>query len=475
MSGGPLELRALVAVVAASLAFTALAASVYRRDAGRRRAWFVVLAPLLALAPWWPALGALRWQLGLHGPIPAFLAQPLPWLAAVLWWSIAAVLLLRLGIVVGRERRRLNALPDHPDRTLHDQCRRLAQEVGLRGPVFVRVGPMPCASSLAGQTVVLPATICNWSRDARAAVLTHEITHLARRDDRQMLLMRCLIDWYWWMPWLRGLYRRYVEAMEESCDDRASRLMPGRCRYVGGLVEAARRLTRADTAAGHADVRWQSSPALLGRSHLGVRAARLLERPRPTLRCGDGRGWLALVLLPFVLAITVQPVAAPSAWPADAHPVRFASDDAGAASAETGSRPRITTLTFARLSPHGAWQAVPPSARRPAPVFPIDALARGVGGTITVEQRLDWSPAGLRPASAPRIVSREGARPLADAVQRALDRPPPERAALLHPATAGYRFGLAALRPGAQLELRTLYRFDPGSGPISHATKGVPP
>ncbi|HEX7038353.1 MAG TPA: M56 family metallopeptidase [Pseudomonadales bacterium] len=456
-------------MVAASLALTVLAASLFRRDPGRRRTWLALLAPLLALAPWWPTIGPLTWPLGLSAPAAALLAEPLPWLAAILWWGVAAALIARLGFVVQRERHRLETLPAHPDAGLVADCRALARQLGLSRPVAVRLGAAPCASTLAGLTVVLPGTLGRWSAEARAAVLAHELAHLAQRNDRQMLLVRMLVDWYWWMPWLRGLYRRYVEAMEESCDDRASRLLPSRSDYVRGLVDAARRLTAADAAGAPAGT---TLTALLGHSHLGARAARLIERPRPTLRTGDGRGWLAAVLLPFVLATTMEPVTAARPWPADARPLRSVppATDTG----EHASSPRVTSSTSVRLLPGGTWRPVPDSARGPRPVYPIDALAHGLGGTVIVEQRFEQTPAGLVARAAPQIVSRDGPRPLARAVARALARPSPELAAGLRGVVAGSRFDAAGLRPGAHVQLRTVYRFVPGRDAHPPAGKEVP-
>src|SRR5690606_4391049 len=212
-------------------------------------------------------------------------------------------------------------------------------------------------------------------------------------------------------------------------------------------VDAARRLT-GDNAGGRPASATLAS--LLGHSHLRARTARLLERPLPTLRTGDGRGWLVAVLLPFVLVMTMEPVAAPRPWPSDARPLISAPP--GADSGEHATAAQVTSSTFVRLLPAGTWRHVPDSPRGPRPVYPAGALTHGLGGTVTVEQRFEQTPAGLVAVAPPQIVARDGPRPLARAVARALARPSPELAAGLRGLGPGPHFDAAGLRPGALVQ-----------------------
>jgi beta-lactamase regulating signal transducer with metallopeptidase domain len=458
---GPLELRVLLLLVCASAAFTALSPLIYRRDPGRRKLFLAALMVVLLVTPWWSAAGLWTWSLGLKDVSLGGLAQPVPWLLVAAWWLLGAVLVVRTILQVGRGRRALDALPRLEDPDIASECRRIANTLGVARPVVVRAGPSPCASSLGGLVLVLPPAARGWSTATRSAVLCHELAHLRRRDDRLMLLVRLLTDWYWWMPWLKGLQRRYVEAMEESCDDLASRLLPCRDDYVAGLMRAARSVTAGSAGDVAPDPRWPAWVSLLGHSHLAIRVQRLLVVPRPTLDHADGRWALLWATLAFVIVLTAQPSTIPAVLPSSARlfPLTPIEAEAPAAGAPSYQRPRIVIASFVQEPRSGAWRPLPASAHDPLPVYPAHALAQGLEGEVTVEFQVRPGHSRVIRTAPAAISSSDPSGVLAAAVTRAFE----------HARGTGFGAGLRAVSvynndltsppPGSSLRLRKTYRF----------------
>lgn len=406
-----IDLRAVAVLVSASICFTALSPAIYRRDPGRRKLFLVGLAAVLLVAPWWSAAGLWTWPVGVEKPA-GWLAQPLPRALAVLWWTVALIGATRSLARIAAGRRRLAALPALAEPGLERELHAIARSLGLTRSVSLRRGPTPCASTLGRPLLVLPPAAEHWDAATRRAVLGHELAHIRRNDDRWLLLVRLLIDWYWWMPWLKRLQRRYVEAMEESCDDAASHLIGDRTHYVEGLVAAVRSLP-----AGTRD--WDGWVALLGHSHLTARAERLLTRPRPTLDQADGRwvlGWSSIVL---AILLTARPAAVPDRVQADTtlYPLQQTQPQSALSTPS-----RIEARSYLEDWRRGGWHPLPDSARHPLPVYPAGALAAGVTGTVTVEIDLGRGPSGWYRRSPPRVFSSDPGGLLEAAVHRALAR-----------------------------------------------------
>lgn len=453
--GGPMDLRMLLLVVSASAVFTVLGPAIYRRDPARRRLFLAALAAVLLVAPWWSAAGLWTWPLGLPDPSLEILGRGVPWLALGVWWAVGVLLISRTVVQVQRGRQALRQLPRLDGHAVEAECRQLAGRLGLSRPVELRVGLSPCASSLGGPVLVLPAAILDWPATSRSAVLSHELAHLRRRDDGLMLLIRLLTDWYWWMPWLRRLQRRYVEAMEESCDDLASSLLPTREDYVSGLVRAARRLGTAPAASATA---WVS---LLGHSHLAVRVQRLLTVPPPRLHHTDGRWTLLWASLVFTAALTAEPSTIPDRIPGSARllPLQTAVEAEPRAAAPEYSRIRVVTESSVRDPRTGRWRPVPDSARDPLPVYPARALAQGLEGHVTVELRMQPTRFGAVPLAPPTLTSSDSTGVLSAAVERALAHHGARPGAGFR-TVSGYDGGIPSPPPGTPVRLKKTYRFE---------------
>jgi hypothetical protein len=218
---------------------------------------------------------------------------------------LAAVL---LGDVVHRQYSLLRS-QDPVGSRLRASVGEALRELQFTRPVRLVVmgSDGPASGTLFGPVLVLPRTAEEWSDATLRAVLAHECVHIRRRDDLWVLLMRLVVAFYWWMPWLRSLQTRLVEAIEESCDDAAGVLRGDVC-YLEGLLDVARRHTRGQGAtrrrAGFLGMAWLRDSHLLKRMRR-FSANRFLEV--------DSRGvyWSLLTLVGLSMLLAgIQPVPA---------------------------------------------------------------------------------------------------------------------------------------------------------------------
>ncbi len=446
----PLTLQTLLTLVVCSLLASAALPMIYRRNPSRRKVLAAASAAVLLIVPWWAPVGMWTVPVATGAELRRLLNQPLPWLLLTAWWAVSVFLMVRSLAAVAHSRRWLSRLPPLADPRLEHEVRRLARYLGLRHPIHLRCGHTACASTLGAYTLVLPAAAAQWSMETRTAVLAHEITHLQRRDDRLLLAVRLLVDWYWWMPWLRSLRQRFEEAMEESCDDRASAALPSRAAYVAGVVHAARSLAwrgRHDTG----PERWL---ALLGSAHLTIRANRLLERPAARFNPSDGHWTLLWLILVLLVGAAARPIAAPIPIPGDAIVVPLVSSGPA-----DPAPPQVRVRSFVLDTASARWRALPESARDPMPVYPAAALERGLTGMVIVELQATFTRFGLIRTSLPRITSTDPSGLFRGAVERALARSPSfEHGAALRIASL-HDFAGASL-PARDLLLRQEYRFE---------------
>jgi hypothetical protein len=469
-----LDLRTMLMLLVASLLLGTVGANVYRRDPDRRRLLLAVLAAVLAVAPWWAPLGLWTFPVGLPEPTQRLLGQPIPAALLAVWWVIAALLLLRTGARVLHGRYRLARLPMLRNPTIERQAHAIAAALGLRRRFRLMVGAAPCTSSIGPAVIVLPPAAHRWNTGTVAAVLAHEIVHLQRHDDVLRIAMRLLSDWYWWLPWLRTLQHRFSDAMEESCDRRASSLLPSREAYVEGVLSAVRSL-RARASGAPGTGAWAAPAALLGHSHLTHRADRLLRSPAPSLDHADGRWRLLYAGLAVALLITAQPAVVSGGagttgallLSLDGHEQtaiwRSSSHPAGSRDTTHG---HVTVRNRLRQGDDPIWRALPSGPRDPLPVYPAKALRDGLEGTVIVEFPLDQTGAAVT-LGTPTITSSDPTGTLAGAVVRALDSV--SRTDLGAPLRAVPAPG-PLLRPAPGARVRQEFRFVLATPPAIPAT-----
>ncbi len=158
--------------------------------------------------------------------------------------SLAVAALWSLGLVRAGRLVRAARLPVAPGtiERVSDAGRRL----GLRHAPPVRVSPTLRAPLVAGSLrpcLVLPPAF-GGEEPGEAAILIHELAHIARRDTLAQASCEIVRALWWWHPfvWIAGEAAR--RAAEEACDDWAVALTGERETYAQALVSCAERLCR---------------------------------------------------------------------------------------------------------------------------------------------------------------------------------------------------------------------------------------
>lgn len=201
-------------------------AALHRRSswAGRRYVQLVVLAaPLASLGL---GIGGLYHFAGRPCLLSApFWDQVLGWLLP-LGAALVALLAVGLGcvrVVLLHHAVFRNGLP--VPAALEERVRHSAAALGVPSPrIFLRASDAPLALVCGSRrpTLVLSTWMIE-QLDAREleSVLTHELSHLARRDYPMAWLASVLRDAFFYLPTSRRVFRQIQAEKEFACDDLA--------------------------------------------------------------------------------------------------------------------------------------------------------------------------------------------------------------------------------------------------------------
>lgn len=77
----------------------------------------------------------------------------------------------------------------------------------------------PMAGNLGQPVVFLPSDAAQWDDERRDVVLTHEMTHLARKDPLRILAARIACAFYWFHPLMWVAERKSTADCEQACDE----------------------------------------------------------------------------------------------------------------------------------------------------------------------------------------------------------------------------------------------------------------
>jgi beta-lactamase regulating signal transducer with metallopeptidase domain len=180
---------------------------------------------------------------------PAILGQVAAWSAwvppsgvpAACYLAGASFFLLRFvsGLLLVRRLRRQSA----PVEGL--PAVRLRQVVGAAAALVRthRRVQVPVAAGLRRPFVLLPETWLTWETDRLAAVLGHELAHVARRDYGWNVLAAVFQTIFWFSPFAWFVVGRIRLTAELAADRFASDEL-GRVSYARILVESAREMLR---------------------------------------------------------------------------------------------------------------------------------------------------------------------------------------------------------------------------------------
>ncbi|MCR9261607.1 MAG: energy transducer TonB [Pseudomonadaceae bacterium] len=238
-----LSLREVLRLILLSALLSICCGVAFPKNAASRRVLLLMGIVCMALLPWLLQAINLQWYLPVDFLPVIQLGMGVPNLLVGIWILVAMTLVARHLRHVYQELKRIWALPRVCDPDLAAEVRDLRDTLLPNYPNLplpeVCTGDQACATTLGGALLVLPGNWRTFSTDTRRSVLAHELTHIARCDDRWLLLLRLLLLCYWWMPWLRKLQQVYVQSMEESCDDVASELIGRHHSYAQALFEVA--------------------------------------------------------------------------------------------------------------------------------------------------------------------------------------------------------------------------------------------
>jgi len=146
---------------------------------------------------------------------------PLASTLQTIWLLIAIFLCLRMMLAIARLLRLLKQCSP-ASIELQERVQRTALQLGIRNRFQVRLsqqGTMPFVSWLGGWSVVLPTTFKSWNDEEQAAVLTHELGHVARRDCIANLIVRAICCIAWPHVFLQLLRAMIGRLREPACDE----------------------------------------------------------------------------------------------------------------------------------------------------------------------------------------------------------------------------------------------------------------
>jgi beta-lactamase regulating signal transducer with metallopeptidase domain len=160
--------------------------------------------------------------------------------------------------------------------------------------------PVRCSKAVAtpvatGSGILLPVDWMRWSAEARACVLTHEISHLVRKDFYWQLLAQLYAALFWFSPFPWLLHRKLSVLAEHVSDDAAIAATGRPVDYAATLLQFAGRRQHS-VAVGMAR-----------RATVSQRIERILRASPAESVSRVERTALALCMVPTLLLSTLSP------------------------------------------------------------------------------------------------------------------------------------------------------------------------
>lgn len=164
-------------------------------------------------------------------------------IALTLWAAVSLLAMVRLAKDLWQLRAlRLHSAPCRDERW--NACvSALSASLGVPRPVTLRVGDASAPVVTWGLRMphlLVPASAVSWSDRQMQVVLTHELSHVARRDWLWIVLMELARVAYGWHPLMWLAIRQARRAGEHACDDVVLRHEALPSTYAQVLLDLAR-------------------------------------------------------------------------------------------------------------------------------------------------------------------------------------------------------------------------------------------
>ncbi len=159
----------------------------------------------------------------------------------VVFWVVGlAIGTIRLGVSFGRVRRMQHQVDVAVPETLLATVATLANRLGYRGALNVRISPEVIGPAVLGHfkpLLLFPLALVNQlSPEQAEAVILHELAHL-QRQDHWWNLLQCIIEVvFYYHPVVWWIGARIREEREHCCDDLVLQHSPDRLAYAKALL-----------------------------------------------------------------------------------------------------------------------------------------------------------------------------------------------------------------------------------------------
>ncbi len=157
-----------------------------------------------------------------------------------LWVLGTAAMLLRWRARLRGSYRALR----NPTQGEHDALDRARKQLGLRGPVRLRLSESTSEPSVLGlfdATVTIPEGLSERLTPAEFdAVLLHELAHAARHDNLTAAFVHGLVCAFWFHPLLWLAEKRLMAERERACDETVIACGTTPQTYVAGILKVCR-------------------------------------------------------------------------------------------------------------------------------------------------------------------------------------------------------------------------------------------
>jgi len=171
----------------------------------------------------------------------ALARREIPWMALLLfaYFAVVFALLIRVATGIRLSSRLVQLAEPIEDHQALDPLLAVSDALGLRAIPWLaesQAASVPLVIGISKPTILLSAGWSDWDADELAAVLAHEVSHVARRDvlaQRLALIHRAI---FWFSPLSWWLERHLADLAEQASDEAALAGGVDRMRYAESLL-----------------------------------------------------------------------------------------------------------------------------------------------------------------------------------------------------------------------------------------------